>query len=98
MWASLGRLAGAALKYYVVAEVVSHGTLTGPRVRRGLRGALALFVSVSLGVVGVSFLLAALFFHLADLTQFVSAAVVVGVVTLLLATLSFFEGVRLFKR
>lgn len=98
MLASLGRLAGAALKYYIVGQVVQAGGITPQRIRRSLGGVLLLFVTMALGVVGAAFLLTGLFLHLAELPQYVSAALLVGVITLLIATLGFFEGLRLLKR
>lgn len=80
-----------------VAGTAFMSGLMGRRLRRILWGAVLLLIGGVIATVGLVLLISSLFFYLAEVSNFVTPAIIAGVISLLLAGLSFVESFRLMK-
>ncbi len=93
----LKALVQAAL-YFGLAEFFTRGDKAKIQIRHIATGVLLTIIAAGFAFIGVVLLVAALFFALTDLPEFVQASLITGIAFLLIAVVVFLESVRQFRR
>jgi hypothetical protein len=97
MLRSLVKLATTGFKYYVGTQLATRTLVSKRALRQVVTGVVLLVASGGLGLVGLTLALLGLFLQLADLDQFVVAALLTAAVSFLVAIVVFIEGWRRFR-